>query len=155
MTIFTIQTIAFAILTIEKKILKTCDIWDTDYNSDNWEPEHMTIFVTWQLIVTLDSIRNSCDVFTNIRQLLAQRQIIMWMKIWWWWWLWEILMTISVFKTLWLKLLPKDNYCRLGLNSSTFISAKAKLSVFLYLAALPPWPTTDWLTGRDIVPNHT
>ena len=22
----------------------------------------MTIFVTWQLIVTLDSIRNSCDV---------------------------------------------------------------------------------------------
>ena len=29
----------------------------------NWEPEFMTIFVTWQLIVTLDSIRNSCDVF--------------------------------------------------------------------------------------------
>ena len=29
---------------------------------DNWEPEFMTIFVTWQLIVTLDSIRNSCDV---------------------------------------------------------------------------------------------
>ena len=24
----------------------------------------MTIFVTWQLIVTLDSIRNSCDVLT-------------------------------------------------------------------------------------------
>ena len=37
-------------------------ICDTDYNSDNWEPEFMTIFVTWQLIVTLDSIRNSCDV---------------------------------------------------------------------------------------------
>ena len=43
-TIFTIQTIAFAILTIEKTILETCDIWDTDYNSDNWEPEFMTIF---------------------------------------------------------------------------------------------------------------
>ena len=43
---------------------RTCDIWDTDYNSDNWEPEFMTIFVTLQLIVTLDSIRNSCDVFT-------------------------------------------------------------------------------------------
>ena len=43
-------------------ILETCDIWDTDYNSDNWEPEFMTIFVIWQLIVTLDSIRNSCDV---------------------------------------------------------------------------------------------
>ena len=42
---------------------RTCDIWDTDYNSDNWEPEFMTIFVIWQLIVTLDSIRNSCDVW--------------------------------------------------------------------------------------------
>ena len=40
----------------------TCDIWDTDYNTDNWEPGFMTIFVTWQLIVTLDSIRNSCNV---------------------------------------------------------------------------------------------
>ena len=29
-----------------------------DYNTDNWEPG----FVTWQLIVTLDRIRNSCDV---------------------------------------------------------------------------------------------
>ena len=45
-----------------KAILETCDIWDTAYNSDNWEPEFMTIFVTWQLIVTLDSIRNYCDV---------------------------------------------------------------------------------------------
>ena len=34
--------------------------WD---NSDNWETEFMTIFVAWQLRVTLDSIRNSCDVF--------------------------------------------------------------------------------------------
>ena len=61
--LMTIQKIAFAILTIEKTILETCDIWNTDYNSDNWEPEFMTIFVIWQLIVTLDSIRNSCDVF--------------------------------------------------------------------------------------------
>ena len=30
---------------------------------DNWEPEFMTIFFIWQSIVTLDSIRNSCDVF--------------------------------------------------------------------------------------------
>ena len=44
-------------------ILETCDIWDTDYNSYNWDPESMTIFVTLQLRVTLDSIRNSCDVF--------------------------------------------------------------------------------------------
>ena len=49
-----------------RAILETCDIWDTDYNSDNWEPEFMKIFVTWQLIVTLDSIRNSCDVLLNL-----------------------------------------------------------------------------------------
>ena len=49
----------------QKKPLRCCDIWDTDYNTDNWEPEFMTIFVTWQLIVTLDSIRNSCDVFCD------------------------------------------------------------------------------------------
>ena len=48
------------------KILETCDIWDTDYNSDNWEPEFMTI---WQLIVTLDSIRNSCDVLLNFGEV--------------------------------------------------------------------------------------
>ena len=41
------QTIAFAILTIEKTILETCDIWDTDHNSNNWYPEF---------------IRNSCGV---------------------------------------------------------------------------------------------
>ena len=48
-----------------RAILETCDIWDTDYNSYNWEPEFMIIFVTWQLIVTLGSIRNSCDVFST------------------------------------------------------------------------------------------
>ena len=47
---------------IQRAILVTCDIWDTDYISDNWEPEFVTIVVTWQLRVTLDSIRNSCDV---------------------------------------------------------------------------------------------
>ena len=61
-TILKIHTITFTILTIEKTILETCDIWDTGYKSDNWEPEFVTIFFTWQLIVTLDSIRNSCDV---------------------------------------------------------------------------------------------
>ena len=43
--------------------LVTCDIWDTDYISDNWEHVFLTIYVTWQLRVTLDSIRNSCDVY--------------------------------------------------------------------------------------------
>ena len=41
--------------------LGCCDIRNTDYNTDNWEPGFMTIFVTWHLIVTLDS--NSCDVW--------------------------------------------------------------------------------------------
>ena len=49
-----------------RAILDICDIWDTDYNSDNWEPEFMTNFVIWQLIVTLDSIRNSCDVCIQV-----------------------------------------------------------------------------------------
>ena len=43
----------------------SCDIWGTNYNYDNWEPEFMTIFVTWHLRVTLDSIRNSCDVLNE------------------------------------------------------------------------------------------
>ena len=48
-----------------KTILQTCDNWDTDYNPYNWESEFMTIFVTWQSRVTVDSIRNSCDVFVK------------------------------------------------------------------------------------------
>ena len=52
----------------EKDKLLNCDICDTDYNYDNWEPEVMTIFVAWQLRETLDSIRNSNDVhLTTIR----------------------------------------------------------------------------------------
>ena len=45
---------------------RTFDIWDTVCNSDNWEPVFMTIFVIWQLSVTLDSIRNSCDVLSDL-----------------------------------------------------------------------------------------
>ena len=47
----------------QRTILVTCDIQDTNYNSDNWELEFLTIFVTLQLMVTLDNIRNSCNVF--------------------------------------------------------------------------------------------
>ena len=57
------------ILTTFQTILETCDIWDTDYNSDNWELEFMTIIVSWQLRVTGDSIRNSCDVFFALKNL--------------------------------------------------------------------------------------
>ena len=52
--------------TLKGAIIETCDIWDTDYNTDNWEPGFMTFFVTWQLIVALDSIRNSCDVLLDM-----------------------------------------------------------------------------------------
>ena len=34
---------------LQNTLKETCDFWDTDYNSDNWEPEFMIIFVTWQL----------------------------------------------------------------------------------------------------------
>ena len=52
---------------------ETCDIWDTDNNSDNWEPGIMTTFAIWQLIVTLDSIRNSCDVceYTEVSTIMT------------------------------------------------------------------------------------
>ena len=50
---------------LQRAILSICDIWDTDYIFDNWEPEFMTIFANWQLRLTLDSIRNSCDVFSE------------------------------------------------------------------------------------------
>ena len=54
--------------TMTNAILETCDIWDTGYNSDNWEPQFMTIFVTWQLRVTLDSIRKLfvIDTYQNM-----------------------------------------------------------------------------------------
>ena len=55
-------------------IPETCDLWDTDNNSDNWEPESMTIFVIWQSIVTLDSIRNSCDVFFELNEIISSIQ---------------------------------------------------------------------------------
>ena len=41
-------------------LVNLCEIVDI---SESWYPEFMTIIVTWQLRVTLDSIRNSCDVF--------------------------------------------------------------------------------------------
>ena len=48
-----------------KTISEACEIWDTNYNSENREHKFMTIFVAWQLKVTLDSICNSCDVFVR------------------------------------------------------------------------------------------
>ena len=72
--------------TIAKTILETCDIWDTDYNSDSWEPEFVTIIVTWQLRVSVDSIRNSCDVLIWTRKLrvetfwLSMRFHLVWEK---------------------------------------------------------------------------
>ena len=70
--------------TMTKTIPETCDIWDTNYNSDNWEPEFMTIFVAWQLRVTLDSIRNSCDVFTGTPpKSSTNRKVMMMMMISW------------------------------------------------------------------------
>ena len=63
------------------QFLKTCDIWDTDYNSYNWEPKFMTIFVTWQSRVTLDSIRNSCDVFKVDLLLIPSLSVLFWSEL--------------------------------------------------------------------------
>ena len=65
-----------------KTILETCDIWDMDYNFDNWEPEFMTIF---QLRVTLDIICNSCNVFNVYKKSLqSERDKRFLMCIWCW-----------------------------------------------------------------------
>ena len=60
---------------LQRAIPETCEIWDTDYNFDNWEPGFMTICVTWQLRVTLDSIRNSCDVFSQKNGILEHPRL--------------------------------------------------------------------------------
>ena len=44
--------------------------WLKWHRQSQW-PEFMTIFVTWQLRVTLDSIRNSCDVYTKTGSLFS------------------------------------------------------------------------------------
>ena len=45
------------------------------YISDSWEPEFRTI-VTWQLRVTLDSIRNSCNVWPIPMKFLKDTGIL-------------------------------------------------------------------------------
>ena len=40
------------------------EFWIKSYG--NWEPEIITIFVTWQSRVTLDSIWNFCDVLSHL-----------------------------------------------------------------------------------------
>ena len=59
----------------QRPIWETCDIWHTDYISDSLEPEFITIFVTWQLRVTLDRICNSCDVFILLRYDIASEKL--------------------------------------------------------------------------------
>ena len=57
-----------------KTIQVTCYNWDTDYNSFNWEPDFMTIFVTWQSWVTVDSIRSSCNVLSGKYKKMEPRK---------------------------------------------------------------------------------
>ena len=51
---------------------KVCEIV---YISVSWEPDFRTIIVTWQLRVTLDSIRNSCDVCFQLRKPFLQSSL--------------------------------------------------------------------------------
>ena len=66
LTILMIFYICWKILTILDNFNNNNDkdrrpLWPLRHwlQSDNWEPEFMSIFVTWQLRVTLDSICNS------------------------------------------------------------------------------------------------
>ena len=47
-----------------------CDIWDTDYISNNWEQQYGQLHCDLWIESDGDSIRNSCDVF-------------IWMFLWW------------------------------------------------------------------------
>ena len=73
-----------------RTVTKTDDwlvTFETDYNYDNWEPEFMTIFVTWQLRVTLDSGPGQhsqflqCLVFTTISPY-PWKLLIIWDNLW-------------------------------------------------------------------------
>ena len=43
-------------------LLATCDTWDTDYISDNWEQQYQHLHCDPWIKSDGDSIRNSCDV---------------------------------------------------------------------------------------------
>ena len=56
----------WTVLTLPKMFDNSRDLWPFETLtsiSDNWEPEFMTIFVIWQLRVTLDIIRYSCNIY--------------------------------------------------------------------------------------------
>ena len=67
-----------------RAILDTYDLWDTDFNFDNWKPDIMTIIVTWPLRVTLDRITMFVffvvvsQILKNSKHLGNIRIIVMW-----------------------------------------------------------------------------
>ena len=64
-------------LTMTMIILETCGLWDIDYNSNNWEPELMRIFVTWQSTVTLDEFHNkiSSSSISSLTRVTSVKQV--------------------------------------------------------------------------------
>ena len=53
-------------------ILETCGIWDTDYNSDNWEHLQLLRCLFWYLVCIIASKDNSiglCQTLENSNQL--------------------------------------------------------------------------------------
>ena len=54
-------------------IIGTCDIWDTDYNTDNWEPGLMTIFVTWTAFAILAIFRWLLGILTGHMFIFSDR----------------------------------------------------------------------------------
>ena len=54
---------------INSTIPVTCDIWDTDYKSDNWKYEIKTN-QEWHWVLGTGSIHNTCDAFHMTRALI-------------------------------------------------------------------------------------
>ena len=50
---------------VQRTILQTCDICENFEISDNWEPQNITIILTWQK-VALDKIHNFCKLIVYI-----------------------------------------------------------------------------------------
>ena len=65
---------SFFTLTIGKTVLETWHLrhWLQFWQLRTWI---QTIILTWQLIVTLDSIRNSCDVYLTLFSVLRPRRL--------------------------------------------------------------------------------
>ena len=90
----------------------------------------MTIFVTWQLIVTLDSIRNSCDVFHQNHHNYH-----------------FLLVLFYVMRTKWRLMFKTGSSCPNWRKDGELI--KEMLEHNFYFGGGVPWEPTWWHLGRS------